>query len=434
MQKFLTSTLISKYIKKILSSTPLPLLKSIDSVSYIIEGKSYIYNNNIIKCTKSGYINPVMDKVRASNAIRCSTNLLCGSYISLSQAQFQVIDRYIPDQYVPGQNYYFRSKYGYYDSQTHKALRDLLRLYKSCYNLNLMHMYNCFNNNISEKTYKVVKQEDRFKIEEDTSGNFKTLLIPAFFAQDYTIAYNSNSHLQIFPLIINNYGLVKNNLDGSILSDELINNGSKIISTTLKFNTPIKYNIPYSNTNNLINNFESNLFIAITVPINSPNNLVVIEGDYSSTNYRSLTYLGGYDYNLLLENGSIDKPLSGRKNIGFYTYTTHNNIDKELQSVCATNPSLLLFNTEDAKPFSDNLIQYLLENPITENTLFDEDIEHVKEQLGVADPAQIGIWNSDIQKKAYFKYMNTQSRTFKLDVTGYIDNQIEAMLISQQYN
>lgn len=53
-QKFFTSTLACKYIKYLLSYTPLPLYPTIEHNQYMIEGCLYVYKDKVLKCTSSG--------------------------------------------------------------------------------------------------------------------------------------------------------------------------------------------------------------------------------------------------------------------------------------------------------------------------------------------------------------------------------------------
>ena len=62
-QKFFTKTLESKFIKNLLNNTPLPIYKVVAEGDYIFKDSIYIYKDNIIQCTKSGYIgNYIWDK------------------------------------------------------------------------------------------------------------------------------------------------------------------------------------------------------------------------------------------------------------------------------------------------------------------------------------------------------------------------------------
>ncbi len=54
MSKFFETTIVSTYIKYLLENNPLPLYPVINTDQVIVEGCTYIYRHNIIKCTKTG--------------------------------------------------------------------------------------------------------------------------------------------------------------------------------------------------------------------------------------------------------------------------------------------------------------------------------------------------------------------------------------------
>ena len=59
MQKFFKSTLISSYIKYLLSCNPIPTYPVINTDDYLIAGATYIYKHDILKCTQSGRFNGI---------------------------------------------------------------------------------------------------------------------------------------------------------------------------------------------------------------------------------------------------------------------------------------------------------------------------------------------------------------------------------------
>ena len=59
MSQFFKNTLESKFIKYLLSYTPLPIFPTISSDDIIIEGCTYIYKDKILRCTKTGRFNGI---------------------------------------------------------------------------------------------------------------------------------------------------------------------------------------------------------------------------------------------------------------------------------------------------------------------------------------------------------------------------------------
>ena len=120
MQKFLSDTAVSRYIKALLYNTYVPKYKSVFKDDIIVKDTKYVYKNNIILCTSTG------------------TLLGTGKYKTVADYNQNVGNRKICDN--------FMSKESYYDSTTHIKLGDFLRFYRSLTEINLLPLYNCFSN------------------------------------------------------------------------------------------------------------------------------------------------------------------------------------------------------------------------------------------------------------------------------------------------
>lgn len=59
LQQFFKNTNETKFIKNILENFSLPLYKTVTDTDYIVSGQKYIYNNQIIECINSGYIDAI---------------------------------------------------------------------------------------------------------------------------------------------------------------------------------------------------------------------------------------------------------------------------------------------------------------------------------------------------------------------------------------
>ena len=112
------------------------------------------------------------------------------------------------------------------------------------------------------------------------------------------------------------------------------------------------------------------------------------------------------------------------------------NIDKlsDDQDICLTTPlQLLQFNTQEQHPFADRLIEYLLENVITND--YDEIPENIKRAQKIIALNKntndyyikySGVWDYRMNKLLY-EYINTYHNTFETnhDILGYIDKDVE---------
>jgi hypothetical protein len=54
MQSFFTTTSVSKFIKYLLMTTPLPTCSFLNDCDIMVEGNFYIYRGNVYKCTRTG--------------------------------------------------------------------------------------------------------------------------------------------------------------------------------------------------------------------------------------------------------------------------------------------------------------------------------------------------------------------------------------------
>ena len=120
MQKFLKDTIESRFIKAILQDTYIPNYQSVIEGDYIVEDTFYVYRHRIIRCTKNGILS--------------------------KDGKYKVIDNY--NKNVLDQTFMsnFNSKESFYDSGTHKALGEYLRYYRGQTYIDLMPLYNCYNN------------------------------------------------------------------------------------------------------------------------------------------------------------------------------------------------------------------------------------------------------------------------------------------------
>ena len=56
MQKFFEPSIESDFIKSLLYYTPYPIFEAVEIGDYVLERQSYLYDQMIIVCTKTGYL------------------------------------------------------------------------------------------------------------------------------------------------------------------------------------------------------------------------------------------------------------------------------------------------------------------------------------------------------------------------------------------
>lgn len=186
MQEFNKVSTTSNFIKQLLNTTYLPVVRTVQAGDYIVEGRDYLYKCEIIRCDKSGYIIPYV-----------------GADLSPSAA-FHRIGEYTFGEKNGKLCTNFQSNHEGYDALTHERLGDYCRALRDMYGLNLMPLYNCFSRNSLGQyhifTDKIVK----------TNYNYHTKVykVPIRFNTDYTICIENVGKTTFAPAFIRNDHLV----------------------------------------------------------------------------------------------------------------------------------------------------------------------------------------------------------------------------------
>lgn len=197
MQEFNKISTTSNFIKQLLSTTYLPVVRTVMPGDYIIENRIYIYRCEIIECKSSGYLLPY-----------------AGSNLS-PQAKFIPIGEYTFGDKNGKLCKNYQSISEGYDSRTHEKLGEYLRALRDMYGLNLMPLYNCFSNNPLSKyhifTDRIVK----------TSYDYHTKIykVPIRFNTDYTICIENLGSTTFAPAFIRNENLIK--IDKTAIGDNI---------------------------------------------------------------------------------------------------------------------------------------------------------------------------------------------------------------------
>ena len=202
-QEFNKVTTTSNFIKNLLISTYLPLIRTVRDFDYIIKDRLYVYKCEIIKCTKSGYLltgykNVKFDGDRAAYRVVTEyyfgerNDKLCTNYISNSEG---------------------------YDSITHERLGKYLRSLRDMYDLNLMPLYNCFSNQILQAHHITSARVEKTA----TDYNTKIYKVPIRFNTDYTICME-NLNIKGLLIALGQASLMKENpiYSGSLSMEAII--------------------------------------------------------------------------------------------------------------------------------------------------------------------------------------------------------------------
>lgn len=220
---------------------------------------------------------------------------------------------YNPDKPVPGFTRALKSPGVTYDKTTHEYLGDYLRFLRDYHNVNLMSLYNCFNNNIcTNLDLKIEAPDGSARIFKSNNSKYTIYAMPVKLFNDYTIAIDSYQGIELFC------GFYNTKIDGSEAAKAFYRDTYVKVDRSV-FNRPFLYdklNIknwllndkgekqePYKKdleslsgdsqgtrlncnklTRQLLANKELDLKLFIKVPNTSKSSIVVLEGDYKSHN------------------------------------------------------------------------------------------------------------------------------------------------------
>lgn len=425
-QKFYSENITTRFIKHLLSVSPIPHLNYVENGDIIIDGCYYIYKNYVIKCVTTGELSiDAQSTLYPGDTIYPSVVLVPGS--GKIPAKFKVI-RYTSVSDSPATSYVYKSKRSYYDPETHMYLGEYLRWLRGSRGLDLMPFYNCFNQeyetnvqlrrdsatvilyssaNLYPQTYLYpgkIKSRISTYTTDVSESDYKVLSIPIKFNKTYTIALESNSPVIFRGVIMSRGQLIKSGK--KYLADESALVSSYRVYQTTRFNKPFLYSI--GTDSKLLYNNEKNLRLLIQIPPSEKTSVVVLEGDYTQLNVLHTT---------------VD--IKEKKGSQIY-----NNL---------MNLSLLQGNTLESYAFSDRLVEYLLANVICSLDDLTNNIAKVQSALKLVDEdynqifgsrCALGLWD-DYIKNATERFIREQSKKYYLiDMDGNINKDVESLLVN----
>ena len=440
MEKFNNTTILTGYLKQLLHNYNLPKYKI-----YTREHEKYLLKNG----TESPEIfNTIPNK--------SSTNVtLYVPYIKDNTIQEYINGRWVTVGYVNNNNnmhthYYapntkipnytktLKITNNIYDSYTHEYLGDFLRFHRDYYGLDLMPLYNCFSNRACDRLdlkFTVgSSKDDEWEVKFNTADQkYKIYMLPVKLFKEYTIAVESETPVELCCIT---YGLYQ---DDRVVFQDLPRLTYKKINAS-KFSAPLLYEGVKKLQNSSINlnelaQNEDNLKLLIKLPADNTSTIVVLEGNYIGWNDSKS------DCGVARFNEAGKKPACLQN----YTVLNFEYLPAQTDLPLRTPLQLLAFNTKEQHPFSDRLIEYLMENVITPIDEITKDVARAQKiiELETAagrnapgdynykyEPDLRGFWDEHIRYIIY-DYMNTKVNTVKLnngityDILGYIDKDAE---------
>lgn len=421
-QKFNTNDMIGKFIKDLLKDTYIPTVPIWNDNDPLVRDMVYVTKEYIVRAKK--------DYTPTANS---NISVLNDDY-------FKIICPYIFGEFYQGVTSNFESSSSIYDSNTHKALGDYLRMVRDLKSVNLMQYYNCWNNWHSDKLRIVSYQKDIDKWNEtpnynhsyhpvknivintnnDKKDGLRCILVPVKFNQKYTIYVNSSYPIIITPI----YYTGKAKID-PLISPKFINSGE--IINQCSFNNPYVYTSPsIENTEGslgLIGNrfLEKYLTLLIQLPDNNDSNIIVLEGDYSGNRFIN-------NSDNVNDIGKI-----------FYGVSAGELTNPELDRLCISVPGLSRNISNQTYAFSDRLLEYLLLNVIDLNDETSENISRIQKYISsykslkvnkkqYSQPYIKGVWNNNMRVFIH-DMVTTNPNSTAIDINGYVDKDSEEIIL-----
>lgn len=357
---------------------------------------------------------------------------------------------------IPGLTKTLKNPTTLYDYQTHEYLGDYLRFLRDFENINLMSMYNCFNNRIcnnikTKQSWKVPyfeinqltgnkEQKEKTVIADIDAYNtqYKIYMLPVKLFEKYTIAIDCYQGIELFC------GLYNDKLDLTDKATDLIKRTYCKIPKAL-FNQPFIYDkldVSYWNwdVENTVNDSvsimnttskilrselamrESELKLFIKIPANNTSSITILEGDYRNFNdsLYTIDQKNGWKY---FSNSTVAN-FETKKCVNCKTCVYKESCTDKTSPTCKnyslpdinlrefkpiSKLQLLALNTGISYPFADRLIEYLVANVIVPNDATPDNIKRlqkVMEDCGYTFQID-GVWEPKMQMILYDYLMNS---------------------------
>jgi hypothetical protein len=319
-----------------------------------------------------------------------------------------------PEKSVPGLTRNLNSSGITYDTKTHEYLGDYLRFIRDYYNINLMSLYNCFNNKLCNNLRYEYKNNSYSSIFDSQDPNYRIYMIPVKLFAEYTIAIDSASGIELFC------GLYNTNLDliEDVKAIDLAKRTYQKVNKTL-FKQPFIYNkLTVENWSHNLDitvdkTFKKDIYIRediavrekdlklfIKIPTACRSTITVLEGNYLGFNDVCYLTEGQVDHNILSYQ-------SNHNTLNFQVPSRHNLNDLHFKPI--SKLQLLELNTGDSHPFADRLIEYLVGSATTPIDDIPDNIKRaqkVMNQNGYYFKID-GLWENKMKNLLYDYVMNS---------------------------
>lgn len=338
------------------------------------------------------------------------------------------IERILKFPYTSGKPYKgltfnYNSPNTVYTSTLHYFLGRYLRYIRDIYDLNLMHLYNCFSN---EFISDVTLNDSNYEVSSNNS--YRVVMVPIRLDQVYTIAIECPEDYKILPLIYGPQGIL----------DLKVNNNYpfKTLHKASNFSSPYLYSLDQSliegmtvaNERELksqIYNNQRYLKLVIQLPRDNTSSITILEGDYVNIPSKSV-------FSLKTEQDSA--PL-----LGIST--------SDINKVLLTTPELLSVNDNKYHAFNIKLIEYISKNAITHCDNIENDILRIQEAASDGEGIRWSgfsrtrlspefytkdVWNNNLRYYIYSNSIGSDLIANKHDIDGFITKDVEILTVEER--
>ena len=402
MQQFYTNTIESKFIKDLIATTPLPTIDTLYKGKWIVPGCYYITDCNIVKA------NHITD----DEAFQFDPDNF--------SSQLTIISPYKFDSSYPGFTSTYSSINDGYDSKTHYYLGNYLRYIRDLHDINLMPFYNCYNGEyvtdifintsttttIANGTEVTTIKHSIIQSDPNVRGK-KVVSIPVKFGETYSIFVDCGTEVEIMCGFYGNKGYISPTQTPAV---EIKTENKYVSLKYTSFRDGFTYTTPKPEKSTYPYTRFFRMFIQL--PLNTESSIVVLEGDYTTK-----------------DTAAIDNfPTKARQN-----------------QTLLSDLSLTQIAGSVSYAFSDRLIEYLTYNVITSEETITQNISRVQQyasslinaKLNHTEPFNISlstpdVWDTKLQTYLFNLAKESKYIQNKLDLTGYVDKDVEQVITRGQ--
>lgn len=381
MQQFYTNTIESKFIKDLIATTHLPIIDTLYKGKWIVPGCYYVTDCNIVRA------NYTTANKNNYEAFQFDPNKF--------STQLTLINPYNFNYNYPGFTSIYSSINDGYDSKTHYYLGNYLRCIRDLHDVNLMPFYNCYTGeyvtdiNIDSTTKTIIQSNPNLK-------GKKVISIPVKFGETYSIFIGCSTEINIMCGFYGNKGYISPTQTPSVTINT--ENNCKTFRYT-SFRDGFTYTTP--KPEKLTYPYTRVFKMFIQLPLGIDSSIVVLEGDYVTKSKQDQTLL--------------------------------------------SDLSLTQMSSNVSYAFSNRLIEYLTYNVITSEETINQNILRIQQyansitnaKLNHTEPFDLststkGVWDIKLQKYLFNLAKESNYIQNKLDLTGYVDKDVEQVITRGQ--